>query len=77
MSTNTVRIEFQTTATSIGTGPFKPAIRTGVDVMYWPNISFDDEDKAYNFAAKALKDAYDAANAVAQEWNIYPHNACA
>lgn len=72
MSTPTVRIEFATHATSIGSGPFKPAIQTGNDIMYWPNISFDNEDQAYEFAAKALKDAYDAANAVAQEWNIHP-----
>jgi hypothetical protein len=74
MSTNTVRIEFATVATSVGTkAPFKPALRTGNSVMYWPNVSFDTEDQAFDFAAKALKDAYDAANAVAREWNIYEH----
>lgn len=72
MSTSQVRIEFATHATSIGTGPFSPALRTGNDVMYWPNVSFDNEDQAYEFAAKALKSAYDAAAAVAQEWNIFP-----
>jgi hypothetical protein len=71
MATDTIRIEFATYATSYGTGPFHPAIRTGSDVMYWPNIIKATEDEAYDFAAKALKDAYDAAASVAREWNIY------
>jgi len=72
MSINTVRIEFKTYATSIGNGPFHPAIRTGSDVMYWPNITCMTETEAYDHAAKALKDAYDAANSVAVRWNVFP-----
>jgi hypothetical protein len=68
---NDIRIEFATHATSYGTGPFHPAIRAGSDVKYWPNVTFHSEDEAYDFAAKALKDAYDAAASVAREWNIY------
>jgi len=71
MSTDTVRIEFGTVASSYGSGPFHPALRTGSDCTYWPNITFDSEDEATDFAAKALKDAYDAAASVAKEWNIY------
>lgn len=71
MSTNTIRIEFRTIASSHGTGPFHPALRTGSDCMYWPNVTYQTEDEAYDFAAKALKDAYDASTSVAQQWNIY------
>jgi hypothetical protein len=72
MSTETVRIEFTTQASSYGTGPYHPALRTGKATMYWPNITYHTEDEAYDFAAQALKRAWDAAAAVAQEWNIYP-----
>ncbi len=73
MSTDTVRIEFATQASSYGLGPFHPALRTaGTMVMYWPNITFDNEDQAFDYAALALKRAWDAANAVAREWNIFP-----
>lgn len=72
MSTDIVRIELRTQATTYGTGPYHPAIRTGKDVMYWPNITFATEDEAYAWAAKSLYHAYDAADQVAREWNIYP-----
>ncbi len=66
-----IRIEFRTIASSYGLGPYHPAIRCGTDCKYWPNVTFLTEDQAFDFAAKALKDAYDAAAAVAREWNIY------
>lgn len=75
MATNEIRIEFHTHATSYGTGhgtgPYHPAIATGHSIMYWPNVTFTTEDEAYDFAARAMKSAYDAAAAVAREWNIY------
>ena len=67
-----IRIELASHATSYGQGPFHPAIQAYKTVHYWPNVTFHTEDEAYAFAAKALKDAYDAAAAVAQEWNIFP-----
>jgi len=72
MSTPTIRIEFRTIASSYGAGPFHPALRTDKDCMYWPNVTFHTEDEAYDFAAKALFHAYDAADQVAREWNIFP-----
>ena len=70
MSTPHVRIEFATVASSYGAGPFHPALRTGKDCMYWPTITFHTEDEACGFAAKALEEAYDAATAVAEQWNV-------
>lgn len=67
----TPRIELATYATSYGLGPFHPAIRTRLTIQYWPNVSMATEDEAYEYAARALKDAYDAGNAVAQQWNVY------
>lgn len=64
-------VEFATVATSYGTGPFHPAIRNGKRVLYWPNITKATEDEAYEFAAKALEDAYGAACEVADNWNVY------
>lgn len=58
-------------ATTHGQGPFYPAIRRGTSVFYWPNITCKKEDEAYERASLALKDAYDAANAVASQWNVY------
>ena len=65
-----IRIEFRTIASSYGLGPYHPAIRRGVNCKYWPNVTFPTEDQAFDFAAKALKDAYDAAASVAREWYI-------
>lgn len=73
MSTSAIRIEFHTVASSYGptNRMFHPALRTGKDCMYWPDVTFPNEDEAYSFAARALKDAWDAAAAVAQQWNIH------
>ena len=70
--TDATWIEFNTYPTSHGVGPFHPALRTGQQLMYWPNVTFDNEDDAFSFATKAFKDMYDAAVAVAQQWNVYP-----
>lgn len=66
------RISFTTFATSYGSGPFHPAIQTGKEILYWPNRTFETEELAYEAAALALNDAYDAANGVARMWNIHP-----
>lgn len=70
-STITQRIEFRTFATTHGTGPFHPAIRDLGRVMYWPNISFDNEDEAYHWAERALRPLREEANRVALQWNIW------
>jgi hypothetical protein len=65
-----MEIGFRSYATTYGTGPFHPAIRDGRDVWYWPNRTFMLEDDAYEAASLAIKDAWDAAQAVAKEWNV-------
>lgn len=66
-----MRIVLETVATTYGSGPFYPAIRTGSQFWYWPNITKASVSEAMEFAAKALADAQDAANAIASQWNIY------
>lgn len=39
--------------------------------MYWPNISFDNEDEAYHWAERALRPLREEANRVALQWNIW------
>lgn len=58
------------TTVDAGDGKFHPAIESAaVGIQYWPNIR-DTEEKAYERAALALKDALNAAEAVAREWNL-------
>ena len=58
------------TTVDAGDGKFHPAIESAaVGIQYWPNIR-DTEEKAYERAALALKDALDAAEAVARGWNL-------
>ena len=58
------------TTVDAGDGKFHPAIESvAVGIQYWPNIR-DTEEKAYDRAALALKDALDAAEAVASGWNL-------
>lgn len=62
---------FRQYATTYGTGPFHPAIQSDSGVWYWPNITKATEQEAYEHAALALKEAYNAANAISQCWNVY------
>lgn len=71
-STITQRIEFRTFATTHGSGPFHPAIRDLSRVMYWPNITFDNEDEAHAWAEQALKPLREYVNRQALDWNIWP-----
>ena len=58
------------TTVDAGDGKFHPAIESvAVGIQYWANIR-DTEEKAYERAALALKDALDAAEAVARGWNL-------
>lgn len=67
-----MKIELAAYATSFGKGPFYPAIgHPNGFVYYWPNRTFKTQEQACEAAALALKDAYDAANAVAAQWNIH------
>lgn len=66
----TQRIKLRTIAISYGLGPFHPAIMIGRRVMYWPNISKETEEEAVEFAANALCDVWEIAEARAQQWNV-------
>lgn len=63
-------------ATSYGSGPFHPAIAKNIglnrfDIYYWPNITFQTEQEAYDRASESLRDVYAAANDVCKDWNVY------
>ena len=66
------RIELALIATTYGTGPYHPAYRSlhGDLTWYWPNVTKETEEEAYKFALRAMKDAEDAAETVAQQWNL-------
>lgn len=52
-------------------GKFYPAVGTPLGVHYWPNITFDNENDAYQHAAETFaKDVYQPANAIARGWNM-------
>ena len=59
-------------ATTTGSGPFHPAFWAGGDtpVWVWPNMTFDTEEDAEAWAQRMLNDAEQAAEAVAQLWNV-------
>lgn len=65
------RIELLTFATSYGTGPYHPALQTCSRVMYWPNITFENEDAAVSYAQNALDGATQGVEEYADVWNIY------
>lgn len=65
-----------TVATTTGLGPFHPAIRSMISgwILYWPNITFETEDAAHEYAVAHMQQAENAAEAIAQTWNLeeYP-----
>jgi hypothetical protein len=68
------RIALAMVATSYGLGPFHPAIKSHAtgQIWYWPNITKTTEDEAAEWAKQTLQDAEDAAERIAQTWNIFP-----
>lgn len=66
------KIGLSIVATTYGLGPYHPAIRDLITnrVWYWPGISKNSEDAAIKLAILAIKVAKDAAEAVANEWEI-------
>lgn len=69
-----INIDLRLYATSVTgeDGKFHPAVSAGgiAPVHYWPNVKFATEQEAYEHASLAVKDALDAANSVAQNWNV-------
>lgn len=68
-----MEIEFTAYATTVAAvdGKFHPAVQVGSAApKYWPNIKFATEEEAYEHAGLALKDAYEAANAISRAWNV-------
>lgn len=59
------------TPTSYGSGPFHPAIRNGRNLWYWPNITFPDEDSAYQRAVEALASVLHSAGQEMAGWNMW------
>ena len=59
-----------TTVTAADGESFHPAIQSGTRILYWANVREATEAKAYERAGLALKDAFDAAEAVARSWNL-------
>ena len=59
-------------ATTKGNGPFHPAIRIGERVMQWPNITFESEHEAWEWARKALADALQPALETMNQWYVWP-----
>ena len=58
------------TTVDAGDGKFHPAIESAAGgIRYCPNIS-DTKEKAYACAALLLKDALDAAEAIARKWSL-------
>lgn len=58
------------TTVSDGNGKFHPGIKYGLQIHYWANRKFDDENEAYTAAELAVNDAIAAANSVIREWNL-------
>ena len=58
------------TVTAADGESFHPALRSRKRILYWANVREDTEAKAYERARLALKDAFDAAEAVARSWNL-------
>ena len=58
-------------ATTHGTGPFHPAVRFGKMLWYWPNITFEREDTACEWAIESIRGALESAQRHTDEWNIY------
>ena len=57
------------TVVSDGNGKFHPAVQHNHGVYYWPNIR-DTNERAWEWAEKAIDDALDAANYVIEGWNV-------
>jgi hypothetical protein len=63
---------YPTTVTALD-GKFHPAISRGslvTPIFYWDNITCATEEEAYERASLALKDAYEAANAISRQWHM-------
>jgi len=70
-----MELMFSSYATSVTAedGKFHPAIsKNGLTspIYYWEKVKYATEDEAHEHASLALKEAYDAANAVSRAWNV-------
>lgn len=63
---------YATTVTGLD-GKYHPAVINSpvLDTpYYWPNITFANEDEAYQHAQAAINDVLEAANKVVENWNV-------
>ena len=49
---------------------FHPAVRNNLTVAYWPEVTYENEDDAYQSARRVVQFALDAANEVVEAWPL-------
>lgn len=66
-----MRAKLDMISTTYGPGPFHPAVRDSRgSVWFWPNITYETEDEAVDWANTMLSDAEREAQTVVDLWNI-------